>query len=199
MKTLVIHPDDRSTDFLKEIYEGRGYTVITDRQTSARKLTKLVCAHKRIIMMGHGCPHGLLGMLDQFMNYKFIGALREKECVAIWCNADQYVRLTGIRGFYTGMFLSEVDEANYFRIKTTQENVTYSNLLFTGLVKVFIDYPDKLLTEIKMKYTGDCPVIKFNNERLYYKSKVTIGIAYNFLKQRKKKYSYYEISQQDAI
>ena len=33
-KVLVIHPDDRSTDMLKAIYEGKGYDVITDPRIS---------------------------------------------------------------------------------------------------------------------------------------------------------------------
>jgi hypothetical protein len=181
MKTLVIHPDDRTTDFLKEIYAGKGHTVITDRQTSATKLMNLVRAHDRIIMMGHGCSYGLLGMTNQFMYPRFIGALRRKECIAIWCNADLYVKNTGIKGFYTGMFISEIYEAEYFRIKTTQENITYSNLLFTGLVKEYIDFPSKLLIELKNKYIGDCPVIRYNRDRLYYKSKVTSQRHYAYV------------------
>lgn len=33
-KVLVIHPDDRSTDMLKAVYEGKGYDVITDLRIS---------------------------------------------------------------------------------------------------------------------------------------------------------------------
>ena len=31
---LVIHPDDRSTDMLKVVYEDKGYDVITDMSVS---------------------------------------------------------------------------------------------------------------------------------------------------------------------
>lgn len=33
-KVLVIHPDDRSTDMLKAVYEGKGYDVISDPRIS---------------------------------------------------------------------------------------------------------------------------------------------------------------------
>ena len=167
MKTLVIHPDDRSTDFLKVIYEGKGYTVETDREIlrSPKQVKELIKKHDRIMMMGHGHPYGLFFTC---INPEMVYLLREKECVCIWCNADKFVERYGLRGFYTGMFISEVGEAGYFRIETTQEKIDYSNNLFVEHLREVIDSPN-VLTEIKSSYVGECPVIKFNNERLYYK------------------------------
>lgn len=168
MKTLVIHPDDRSTDFLKIIYEGKGYTVITARNIPMSELRKQIRIHDRIMMMGHGCPYGLLGMTEKFMNPRLIKMLRQKECVCIWCNADKYVEREGIKGFYTGMFISEVCEARYYRITVDQEAIDRSNYMFVELMRDMVESPN-VLNEIKSSYVGDCPVIKFNNERLYYK------------------------------
>ena len=172
MKTLVIHPDDRTTDFLKHIYEGKGYDVITersDRQIPMSKIIEEVRNHDRILMLGHGCSFGLLGFCDTFMNKEFIEVLRTKECVCIWCNANNYVEREGIKGFYTGMFISEVGEARAYGITIDQEKVTYSNELFGELMGTMVESPN-VLNEIKTSYIGECPVIKFNNERLYYKN-----------------------------
>lgn len=70
MNTLVIHPDNRSTDFLKVIYEGKDYTVLQNREQINRKLLtlNLIKNHDRIIMMGHGGPYGLVGHSSLFMN-----------------------------------------------------------------------------------------------------------------------------------
>jgi len=171
MKTLVIHPDDRTTDFLKPIYEGRGWTVITKHKKELKRQDFLseVKAHDRIIMMGHGYPGGL------FMSYidsTIVDILREKDCVCIWCNADQFVNKYGLKGFYTGMFISEVSEANWFKIQTDQDAVDHSNNLFTELVVEHIDKKNPQ-PAIKEAYVGDCPVIQFNNDRLYYNEEVT--------------------------
>jgi|ADurb_Leu_02_Slu_FD_contig_21_962264_length_884_multi_7_in_0_out_0_1 hypothetical protein len=170
MNTLVIHPDNRSTDFLKVIYEGKDYTVLQNREQINRKLLtlNLIKNHDRIIMMGHGGPYGLVGHSSLFMNPYIIKELRKKECVCIWCHANIYVEREGLRGFYTGMFISEMCEANFYGIWSTQERITYSNNLFSGLMRDMIDNPN-ILTEIKQLYIGDCPVIVYNNERLYYK------------------------------
>jgi len=165
MKTLVIHPDDRSTDFLREIYVGKGYTVVTDTNTlrSKEEVTKLIKEHGRIMMMGHGHPGGLFFTC---INSSMAPLLREKLCVCIWCNADKFVEKYGLKGFYTGMFISEVSEAKYFGIKTSQEDVTESNDFFTWLLRRRIDSLN-VLNEMKSSYIGESPVIQFNNERLY--------------------------------
>jgi len=171
MKTLVIHPDDRTTDFLKQIYEGRDFTVFNGHQKdiSKSKFHKLVKDHDRIIMMGHGFPGGLF---MSHINSEIVYLLREKECVCIWCNADQFVNKYGLKGFYTGMFISEVGEANWFRIQTDQATIDFSNELFTQLVTENIDNED-IHTVLKENYYSDnCPVIQFNNDRLYYNEEI---------------------------
>lgn len=75
MKTLVIHPKDRTTDFLKPIYHGRDWTVITGGCTK-EDVAKAIDEHDHIIMMGHGTPQGLLAV-GQF-NGKRKPAVRSK-------------------------------------------------------------------------------------------------------------------------
>lgn len=168
MKTLVIHPDDRTTDFLRIIYEGKGYDVVTKRFIPASDFIKMIRPYDRIMMMGHGCPYGLLGMTMTMMNPHVIKRLKQKQTVCIWCNADQYVLREGLVGFYTGMFISEVGEARYFGITVDQEAIDHSNNLFVTLMRDIVE-GENVLTEIKTSYVGDCPVIKFNNDRLYYR------------------------------
>ena len=76
----------------------------------------MVNDHDRIVMMGHGYPHGLF---YSYIDSKLVYLLKEKECVCIWCNSDQFVNRYKFTGFFTGMFISEVREANFFNIETT--------------------------------------------------------------------------------
>ena len=177
MKTLVIHPSDSSTDFLKEIYRDKNFTVINDPLTTERELKKQINNHDRIIMMGHGWSGGLFGFRNTRFDMRFVPLLREKLCVCIWCNADEFFKRHNLIGFYTGMFISEVKEASYFGIKITQEKIDYSNNLFAGLMNEYIDY-FHIFDLIKESYVGDCPVIRFNNERLYEDSNVDFDDDY---------------------
>ena len=61
MKTLVVHPDDRTTDFLKPIYNSLSdTTVLTGGTYSSIEMNNLIESHERVIMLGHGWQHGLL-------------------------------------------------------------------------------------------------------------------------------------------
>ena len=55
---LIIHPDDRTTDFLKPCYAGLDATILT-QPDEFFNLAETIKRHNRIIMMGHGSPMGL--------------------------------------------------------------------------------------------------------------------------------------------
>lgn len=168
MKTLVVHPKDPTTEFLSKIYEGKNWTVFNGlrEDISQKEFFELVKAHDRIIMMGHGAPSGLF---YSHIDYRITPILRKKQCVCIWCNADKFVYAYDLEGFYTGMFISEVEEARWFNIDTTQKEIDFSNHLFTDLVAENIDKDVTTLHQILKEnyYSAECPVINYNNERLY--------------------------------
>ena len=132
MKTLVIHPKDRTTDFLKPIYKNiPNTTVLTEGLKS--DVLKLIEEHDRILMMGHGSPGGLFGV-GRFRENNYYSTyvidretvsalLPKKENVFIWCNADQFVKQHELKGFYSGMFISEVSEASICGLRGVPQSV----------------------------------------------------------------------------
>lgn len=72
---------------LKQIYNGKGWDVINNsNELSEDVLHKLIDAHERIVMLGHGTSQGLIG----FINNCCAKHLKGKNVFAIWCNADKY-------------------------------------------------------------------------------------------------------------
>ena len=138
-KTLIIHPDDRSTDFLKGIYVNLNATVLTSG--TKEQVNEEISKHNRIMMMGHGSPFGLFA-IHKFtsgngfvIDHSTVELLCNKENVFIWCNADQFVRNHKLNGLYSGMFISEVGEANYCGLpNTSQDVVDESNNTFAELL-----------------------------------------------------------------
>ena len=63
--TLIIHPEDESTSFLKQIYSNRKNVLVVSGNVTKLALLNMVLEHDRVIMMGHGSPDGLLAM-NQF-------------------------------------------------------------------------------------------------------------------------------------
>jgi len=178
MKTLVLHPTDSTTDFLKDIYSGKDWTIV-NTPPSKSALTKLIKEHDRIIMLGHGTEKGLLTPIyrgNVKVNFRFIidssfvYLLRQKECVCIWCNTDQFVEKYKINGFYTGMIISEYDEALMFSIYPfTEKDINESNTLFQECVKKSIDSAYMLNEMITNYNTDNNPIINFNKQNLYKK------------------------------
>jgi hypothetical protein len=188
--TLIIHPDDRTTDFLKPSYAGLNATVLTTKE-DMYNLKETMKNHRRIILMGHGSPGGLmlsmiggvegveLNSSGQYVKYKhysvgydFLNILKTKSIVAVWCNADRFVVPNDLHGFYTGMVISELCEANYCQVHGCDDvQLQYSNTLFTKALKAAlpIDSPESV-DVFKNIYNGDNnQIIDYNKQRIYYR------------------------------
>lgn len=179
MKTLVIHPQDPSTTFLEIVYANvENKTVITGG-ISKGEVMKLIMEHDRIMMMGHGSPGGLFGVgaftncggyiIDQ-SSIPYL--VNKKDNVFIWCNADKFVDMYELKGFYSGMFISEVGEAYYCGLPgTDQEQVDESNYGFVNIISKYINEDTNTIHEnVKREYgliAEENPVALYNHNRLY--------------------------------
>jgi hypothetical protein len=177
MKTLVIHPDDRSTDFLCPIYKGiKDATVIRGGMTRA-DVDQEIIKHDRIIMMGHGSTGGLfsVGQFDQgyVISHGTVDLLWGKDNVFIWCNADRFVNEHQLTGFYSGMFISEVSEAELYNYDVEDKVVEESNNAFSEVVSKWINQPSDIIYKNVKKNYGklitENVIAKFNHERLYFR------------------------------
>ena len=180
MKNLVIHPTDASTDFLKPIYANISEATIIHAGVSKAQIKQLINEHDRIIMMGHGSPSGLFscakfGDNDYsgfIIDHTMVPLLRDKECIAIWCNADKFMNQYELNGFYSGMFISEVGEAKYCGLPDTiLETVTVSNNYFAQIAGEVINEPLSVIYEHVMDNYGLLlglnSVASYNYDRLY--------------------------------
>lgn len=170
MKTLVIHPKDSSTDFLSVIYSDfssdNNWTIITDN-VSTSILKKEIRSNDRIIFLGHGTELGLLGYNRYIITSSFVYLLKDKSCVYIWCNADIFVKKYNLKGFYTGMIISEYDESISLNVPTNYFSLTESNKDFANSIKESLDKSNILDSVINL-YEGNSPVVLFNRSNLYY-------------------------------
>jgi hypothetical protein len=185
--TLIIHPDDRTTDFLTPSYQGLTATVITG-QNEAFNLKETIRNHNRIIMMGHGSPWGLFmphifgadmnkdGNIERYsefsINESFVDILRTKPIVAVWCNANQFVEKYNLHGFYTGMVISELCEANYCRVNNCNKNDLHeSNTLFTKALTeaIKVQSPESVNIFKEIYNNPNNPIMVYNSQRIYYR------------------------------
>ena len=178
MKTLVIHPDDRSTDFLRAIYSALPDTKVLTHDVSRRDLIEQILEHDQIIACGHGTPGGLLNVANIGTGAYSISNedafyLRNKRFIAIWCNADQYIKYNQLNALYSGMFISEPREARMYNIYVDDNLINESNKAFSIILGHHLKtnttlsqtYP--MLKEAYAEVAKNNPVAKFNWDRLY--------------------------------
>lgn len=167
IKTLVIHPSDETTDFLKRIYINTDFVIISENISNSKK-RELLKNSERIIMLGHGSKDGLFGYERLIIDSNDIVNLRNKEIIAIWCNADEFMKKYKLNGFCTGMFISEIEEAYYEGITCLdKKELEFSNNNFSEILSKHL-FSDNILECVKKEYTSkDNRIIKFNSERLH--------------------------------
>ena len=180
-KTLVIHPQDKSTDFLIPIYNGIEHKTVLRAGYSKNEVRSLIDSHDRILMMGHGSAYGLFAV-NQFsdsllyiIDESFVEQLSKKEDnVFIWCYASDFVEKHKLKGFYTGMFISEVYEALYHQLRdVNQTMVDESNYTFSEIVSRHIEAErETISTRIIDEYTtvaSKNKIAAYNVDRIYFK------------------------------
>lgn len=179
MKTLIIHPRDSSTSFLDIVYSPIEDKTIVTGGISKKELNEMIQSHDRVMMMGHGSPFGLFSVgkfkdaNGYIIDHTTVSLLKNKKHnVFIWCNADKFVNEHKLKGFYSGMFISEVGEAMYCGLPgTPQEVVDESNYGFCNIIAKHINGDTNVIYEnVKKEYgiiAEDNSVAYYNHLRLY--------------------------------
>ncbi len=183
MKRLIIHPQDRTTDFLKTIYDGLEDSVIYTERLTSRGVNQLFhhCPPtSQIMLLGHGSDKGLFYREDDtkpLFDYVMVGHTHRHflqhrhNIIAIFCNADHFARAEGLHGLFTGMIISEMSEAEEYGIATTQEELERENVMFASRIRQLLD-ENCLLHDIptRMRELNDThsKLTNFNYQNIYY-------------------------------
>lgn len=177
IKTLVVHPDDRSTDFLKVIYAGLPNCNVMTSGT-IWEIDLAIQAADQVILLGHGTKHGLLS-LNKFkggmycIDHQSAPLLHGKKVIGIWCYCSDYMKEHGIENcFSSGMFISEVLEANYCGLPGyTKDQIDQQCMYFCDLVAAGIDLPTPQLYDFVNDEFGEaalyCKITDYNHRRLH--------------------------------
>ena len=118
-------------------------------------LNPLIDCHDQVIMLGHGSPQGLFGDRGgMIVNESNVESLRRKtDSIFIWCHASTFVKQHNLKGFATGMFISEDIEARFclpldqYTMFLDADAVDEQNALFVDCVRDAIEKPVEALYE----------------------------------------------------
>jgi hypothetical protein len=177
MRTLVIHPSDRSTDFLKAIYAGIPNCNVMTSGT-IWEVDLAIQAADQVILLGHGTKHGLLSV-GQFkggmycIDHQSAPLLHGKKVIGIWCYCSDYMKEHGIENcFASGMFISEVLEAHYCGLPgQSKKDIDLQCKYFCDLVGAVVNRPVKEIYNFVSEEFGEaalgCKVADYNHKRLW--------------------------------
>lgn len=175
---VVIHANDLSTKVLSLLYFSRNDVteLISEANTNAEVMNALR-SDNYILMLGHGNQYGLFskpnkkGVYDRFLiTDRHVQFLRGKVCIGLWCYANRFAEKYGLRGLFSGMIISELQEAKENNIVTTKEEIDVQMESFTVHLKYcidnyeFIEIPKKML-ELDIIRS---PLTHFNYSHLYF-------------------------------
>ena len=147
----MIHPNDKTTAMLSALYDELEAQVVEDYRTTKEmgRLLHHVSTQERIMLLGHGSDKGLFFRADDskdefdkiIVGHSHAYHLRKHggNIVAIWCNADQFARAEGLHGLFTGMIVSELNEALLYQVETTQEELDRENVKLARRLRALLD------------------------------------------------------------
>ena len=96
--------------------------------------------------------------------------LRDKTCIGIWCHADQFAQRYQLHGLFSGMIISELQEAIDYGIEVTKDEIDREMVKFAQRLRHCIDNYDLEEVPMRMKELDDVKsaLTTFNYDRLYY-------------------------------
>lgn len=148
---LVIHPEDRTTDVLKILYEELDAQVIVDdcSRPVIDHLLKHASTRERVMLLGHGSDKGLFFRRDDTKNEfdkvivghrnNFMLRRHDGNIIGIWCHANLFAQAEGLHGLFSGMMISEESEAEEYGIAATHEEILASNKVMFGKLRRLLD------------------------------------------------------------
>lgn len=174
----VIHATDPTTQVLSLLYQQREDVrmLITERNTSS-DVQRAIRADDVIMMLGHGNEYGLFSKPDKNGDYRrllitnrHVQFLRDKTCIGIWCYANKFAEKYKLHGLFSGMIISELQEAIDLGVPTTKDEIDTEMEKFTIRLKDCMETYGVEQTPIRMKELDDVrsPLTTFNYGNLYY-------------------------------
>ena len=179
---IVIHPKDRTTQMLEILYEATPHEKVNDTlsKNQLRSLLYAVSTSEPIMLLGHGCEEGLLTRNDdtkddfkKLIDHSFSHILKKHNgrLFAIFCHAKDFAEKEHLHGLFSGMIISEMEEAESYGIPTTIEELDKENIKLAKNLRVLLDKEIPWCEIPRMMQSLDdshTPLTEFNYHSFFY-------------------------------
>lgn len=174
----VVHTNDPTTRVLSALYEARANVArrVTEEYTNSGVIRALRECDV-VMMLGHGNEYGLFstpnkkGVYERrIINESHVQFLRDKTCIGIWCHSVAFAEKYGLHGLFSGMIVSEPEEAEMYHISATEEDINCETEKFARRLRFCMEHYGLEEVPIKMKELDDMKseLTRFNYNNLFY-------------------------------
>ena len=159
------------------LYEGLEGVTLFDSYKQRKELLEAIAAAPReepVLLLGHGCPGGLYDLrYGLIITNADAELLKDRpNLIGIWCYASSYAYANGLKGFFSGMFISEKPEAIANDVEATAEEVDTKvwdfSRRFGELIRAGLPL-EKIAAELMDPRHIDSDLTRFNYERLVWR------------------------------
>ena len=174
----IIHANDPTTKVLSYLYEQRhDISAFVSESSTNGDVKRAIRGDDTIMMLGRGNQYGLFSKPNKNGDFKrflitdrHVQFLREKTCIGIWCYANVFAERYGLHGLFSGMIISELQEAIDCNIPATKEEIDMEMERFTRRLNDCINRFGLAETAIRMRSLDDVKseLTIFNYNNLYY-------------------------------
>ena len=177
-KILVIHVDSRpDTDVFRKIYENIhdiNVRVLYNPSQDVVRHELHDYTYRRIVLIGHGDINGLYNSdwSGYTIDSSFVSLLRGRNVVGIWCYATEFARRYDLTGFFTSMFISNVNEAVEHGFDISGGDIEHLNAVFSEHICEFLSsnspFEEWYNTLMEYSEVKEFPVARYNYEAMEF-------------------------------
>ena len=130
--------------------------------------------NESLMCFGHGTESGLLSedWSETIIDSSMVDLLRDRDIIGIWCYASEFARRHNLRGFFTYMFVSNLQECVFCRLGYYDEEIIFEqNEKFARRINELINNGTPLADWVGLLNEGrdqGYAFVDFNYENLCY-------------------------------
>lgn len=173
---IVIHIDSmEDTAHLKHLYEGLDGITLLYNESREKVEEVLKTSDDNVVMcLGHGSGFGLFGAgwHGYVIDIHNAHLLKDKKVIGIWCYASTFADRTGLSGYFTSMFISNLGEAKGHGFPNNTEEDIFNEIdFFCDQIKGFIQNGTEMSTWVPILQEvchKEKDFVRFNYEAMAY-------------------------------
>lgn len=126
-----------------------------------------------ILFYGHGDDGGLYNTASNgyIISSRDVQQLRTRNVIGLWCYAGNFADKYNLHGFFTSMFISNIDEANFLQVTGDPDKIFKENIKFNSIINRLIRNKmpySQWIDYIQAEATPNDAVVRYNYEALGY-------------------------------